>query len=178
MDWYDKLSRYFPEHEMKHPEQIHELLNHHDAYQKMETGEYIATYAEFPKFVFIDYLLVNPNTRGRGLGTKVLDRFKQMGKTIIVEVEPVQADDEDTARRVRFYEKNGFTKAEHIEYIRSDEDGQSFQMDIYYWSEEQVSERTILQQIAAVCTEIHNFKSLKYYGRDIADPDEVLNWVQ
>lgn len=32
--------------------------------------------------------------------------------------------------------------------------------------------------VATVCREIHNFRALKYYGRLVADPDEVLNWVQ
>lgn len=178
MQWYDKLSRYFPEHEMKDQGQMQDLLSHHEAYRIHETDEFVVTYAEFPNFVFIDYLLVHPKTRGQGMGGKVLNHFKAKGKNIILEVEPPDAEDTDTVRRVRFYERNGFHKAEHIEYTRSDEDGTPYTMDVYYWSPNDVSEKTILQQMAVVCREIHNFRALKYYGRLVADPDDVLGWVQ
>lgn len=177
MQWYEKLNDYFPDHEMKHKGQMQDLLTHHEAYWKHETGDYLVTYAEFDNFIFIDYLLVNPNTRGKGTGSKVLEQFKQRGKNIILEIEPPEADDTDTQRRARFYEKNGFRKAEHIEYTRSDEDGTPYTMDVYYWAPSEVSERTILKQMAVVCREIHNFRALKYYGRLVADPDDVLNWL-
>jgi len=178
MDWYDKLSDYFPEHEMKHPGQMTDLLVHHDAYRKFETDDYIVMYAEFPSFIFVDYLLVNPITRGAGVGGQVLNRLKSLGKPIILEVEPPEAEDVDTSRRIRFYERNGFRKAEHIEYTRWDDDGTSRCMDVYYWPSSEVAEKTVLAQMATVCAEIHNFRSLKYYGRAVADPDDVLTWVQ
>lgn len=177
LHWYEKLAGYFPEHEMKHRGQMEELLSHHDAYRKLETKDYLATYAEFPDFIFIDYLLVLPTTRGKGVGSQVLNRFKERGKTVILEVEPPDAEDDDTLRRIHFYEKNGFRKAEHIEYTRSDEDGTPYAMDIYYWPPGEVSEQAILRQMALVCREIHNFRALKYYGRIVADPEDVLNWT-
>jgi ribosomal protein S18 acetylase RimI-like enzyme len=178
VDWYEKLSDYFPEHEMKHPGQMNDLLVHHEAYKKYETEDFLVMYAEYPTFLFVDYLLVNPNTRGSGVGGKVLQHLKKKGKTIILEVEPPEVEDADTSRRIRFYEKNGFRKADHIEYIRSDDDGDEHWMDVYYWPESEVSEKKVLEQMTTVCHEIHNFRSLKYYGRIVADPDDVLNWVQ
>lgn len=177
MHWYEKLAGYFPNHELKDRGQMEALLSHHEAYRKHETSDYIVTYAEFHDFIFIDYLLVFPTTRGKGIGSQVLNLFKQREKTIILEVEPPDAQDHDTLKRVRFYEKNGFRKAEHIEYTRSDEDGTPYTMDIYYWPPEEVSERAILSKMAHVCREIHNFQTLKYYGRIVADPDDVLNWT-
>ncbi|MCL6454706.1 MAG: GNAT family N-acetyltransferase [Alicyclobacillus sp.] len=177
-DWYEKLSNYFPEHEMKHPGQMRDLEQHHEAYRVYHSDDVVVSYAEFPDFVFIDYLLVNPNTRGRGVGSKVLDRFKRKGKPIILEVEPPDTEDRDTVKRIRFYERNGFKRAEHIEYTRSDDDGTSHTMDVYYWPADEVSERKILEQMATVCREIHNFRALKYYGRLVADPDETLAWVE
>lgn len=178
MDWYDKLSTYFPDHEMKPAQQMTELAQHHEAYRIHETEDHVVTYAEFKDFLFIDYLLVNPNTRGKGIGGKLLETFKQKGKPIILEVEPADSDESDTVKRVKFYERHGFKKAEHIEYTRSDDDGTPYTMDIYYWPPEGIQEQTILRNMATVCREIHNFRSLKYYGRLIADPDEVLNWLQ
>ncbi len=177
MDWYKKLTNYFPPHEMKHPEQIKNLLEQTHLYKKRETPEYIATYAEFPTFLFIDYLLVQPNIRAKGVGSKVLSTFKEKGKTILLEVEPPDAENHDTSKRIRFYEKNGFCKAEHIGYSRFDEHGQQHSMDIYYWSPEDVSEQKIMRQMATICEEIHNFESEKYYGRMVADPEEVLDWL-
>lgn len=176
MDWYEKLSEYFPANEMKHPGQMEELLADHPAYKKHETHEYVATYAEFPNFIFIDYLLVNPKIRGKGLGSKALSLFKRKDKTIILEVEPADTDRRETTQRIRFYERNGFQKAEHIVYTRSDEEGDPYEMDVYYWSPGVVSEREILHQMATICRDIHNFKSEKYYGRIVADPDDVLDW--
>lgn len=178
MEWYEKLSEYFPENEMKDEGQMRALLDHHEAYHVYHTDSVVVTYAEFRKFIFIDYLLVNPNTRGKGIGRKVLDDFKQTGKVIFLEVEPPEGEDTDTVRRIEFYERNGFRKAEHIEYTRSDEDGELLTMDIYYWPPDDVSEKTILEQMSTVCREIHNFRALKYYGRLVADPVESLSWVQ
>lgn len=177
MDWYEKLSDYFPEHEMKHAGQMHDLLIHHDAYRKYETEDYLVMYAEFHTFLFVDYLLVNPNSRGGGIGGQVLDRLKRKGKTIILEVEPPESEDGDTTRRIRFYERNGFRRADHIEYTRFDDDGQPRTMDVYYWPGNDVPEETVLEQMATVCREIHNFRALKYYGRLVADPDDVLTWL-
>jgi GNAT superfamily N-acetyltransferase len=178
MDWYNRLSEYFPNHELKPRGQMQDLLTHHEAYKKWESDEVLATYAEFHDFIFIDYLLVNPKTRGKGIGTQVLNQFKNKNKTVILEVEPPEdyGEDSDITRRIRFYERNGFHKADHIEYTRSDDDGMPFSMDLYYWSPNEITEKAILNQMAAVCREIHNFRSLKYYGRVIADPDDVLNW--
>ncbi|WDM02927.1 GNAT family N-acetyltransferase [Alicyclobacillus cycloheptanicus] len=176
MDWYERLANYFPEHEMKHPEQLRELLQHHEAYRKMETQDYVVTYAEFPDFVFIDYLLVNPRTRGKGVGSRLLNHFKARGKTLIVEVEPPDAEDEDTVKRVQFYERNGFVRAERITYTRSDDDGTPYTMDIYYWSPDEVSEQAVLRNMKTICREIHNFRAMKYYGRLLADPEEVFTW--
>lgn len=186
MDWYDKLTEYFPEHELKDKGQMEALLVHHDAYRKRETDEYLVTYAEFPTFIFIDYLIVKPGTRGKGIGGKVLDQFKRQGKMMILEVEPPDAEDADSAKRIRFYERNGFQKADHIEYTRSDEDGAPHTMDIYYYipdaqptarAHTKENEETVLRQMATVCREIHNFRALKYYGRLVADPEDVLNWL-
>jgi len=177
VDWYDKLAHYFPENELKHPEQMKALLDNEDtAYRKSETDAYVVTSAEFKEFIFIDYLLINPNYRSQGIGRRVLDTFKKQNKTIILEVEPPDVEDEDSLRRIKFYEKNGFTRAQHIVYTRSDEDGVANTMDVYFWSPSDISERQIMKQMALICREIHNFKSQRYYGRIVADPADVLKW--
>lgn len=176
MDWYEKLAEQFPVEELKNLAQMEDLLENHSAYKKLDTFDYTVTYAEFPTFIFIDYLLVNPQTRGKGTGSQVLDRFKSKRKTIIVEVEPEDAEDRDTVRRIRFYERNGFKKAERITYTRGNEDGTPLTMDIYYWPEVGVPEQRVIQHMATICREIHNFKAMKHYGRIVADPEKALLW--
>lgn len=176
MDWYNRLNGYFPEHEMKDKGQMSDLIQEKDVYHKKETENFIVLYAEFEDFIFIDYLLVNPKTRGKGIGGKVLDWFKEKDKPIILEVEPVDQTDEDTEKRLLFYYKNGFKKADQIKYERENEEGESYRMNILYWSPERINQTDIMEFMAKACQEIHNFRAKKYYGRLVADPDEVLNW--
>jgi ribosomal protein S18 acetylase RimI-like enzyme len=178
MDWYEKLNDYFPEHEMKDPNQLKDLIEEKDVYHIEETDDYIILYADFPTFLFIDYLLVISNSRGKGMGTKVLDRLKKRGKMILLEAEPSDPDNEDTRRRLAFYEKNGFRKADQIRYVREDDEGRPFSMHILYWSPTEMPQETIMERMEKACEEIHNFRAKKYYGRLLADPDKVLNWKQ
>ncbi|MED1792742.1 GNAT family N-acetyltransferase [Brevibacillus nitrificans] len=176
MQWYERLNEYFPEHEMKDPGQFRALIEDKDVYHKEETEDYLLLYAEFEDFLFIDYLLIHPNTRGKGIGTKVLNKLKEKGKTILLEVEPVDEQDEDTVRRARFYDKNGFVEADRIKYEREDQNGEPYEMIVYYWSPDGVPQKEILENMAKACREIHNFRSHRFYGREVANPDEVLTW--
>lgn len=175
-EWYTRLERYFPEHELKHPEHMQELFDEHVAYRREQTSEFLIIYAEFDDFIFIDYLLVNPKTRGAGIGSKLIDSFKNRGKTLLAEVEPADDNDKDAKKRLRFYEKNGFRKAENIVYTRETDDGLPFSMHIYYWSPSPTSETQILENMEVVCEQIHNFHAKRHYGRIPADPEDVLHW--
>jgi ribosomal protein S18 acetylase RimI-like enzyme len=58
-------------------------------------------------FAFIEHFAVNPELRGLGIGEKTLSLLKtRHNKTILLETEPEV--DEITARRVHFYQRNGF----------------------------------------------------------------------
>lgn len=176
MDWYERLADYFPEHELKHPGQMKELLEQTEEYRIRESKDYLVAYADFSDFIFIDYLLVDPKARGQGIGGKVLEMFKEKGKNIILEVEPIEASDNDTSRRIQFYERHGFKRANHIVYERETESGHLHSMDIYFWAPNPIHEREILQQMETICKDIHNFKSHKYYQRLVANPNDVLRW--
>jgi GNAT superfamily N-acetyltransferase len=176
MNWYEKLNDYFPEQEMKNQQHLKDLLADQDVYHKEETDEYIALYAEFPNFIFIDYLLVTSKSRGKGIGTKVINRFKAKDKLILLEAEPKCAEDEDTGRRLEFYLRNGFKKAENIQYQRKDDDGELFSMHILYWPAKEPSQGAIMEMMGKACQEVHNYRSKEYYGRQVADPAKVLKW--
>lgn len=178
MNWYEKLNNYFPEQEMKKKEHLKDLIEDKDVYHKEETDDYLVLYAEFHDFIFIDYLLVTSNSRSRGLGSRILERFKQKNKMILLEVEPPDDEDVDKDRRLAFYQRNGFRVANHIEYTREDGDGEKFTMDILYWPAGEVSQKVIMERMALACRSIHNYRSRHYYGREIANPEEVLNWTE
>jgi ribosomal protein S18 acetylase RimI-like enzyme len=109
----------------------------------------------------------------------VLNRLKQKGKAILLEVEPIDREDEDTVKRVNFYRKNGFRKADRIQYRREGQGGKTYEMSIYYWSPEgDLPQEAVLEKMAKACEEIHNFRSKRYCGRVAADPDEVLELCQ
>ncbi len=61
MNWYEKLSEYFPAEEMKSKEHMDKLLiEMGDIYHKDEGPHHVMMYAEFDKFVFIDYSTFAP----------------------------------------------------------------------------------------------------------------------
>ena len=176
MDWYEKLNDYFPEHEMKNQQQLQALITENEMYHKEQTEDYIVLYAEFPDFIFLDYLLVISKARGKGIGSKLLDRFKEKGKIMLLEAEPERNEDPDSRRRMSFYLKNGFKKADRIQYQREDDEGQTFIMNILYWPARELSQQKIMDTMIKACREVHNYRSKDYYGRILADPDKALQW--
>ena len=90
MNWYEKLSQYFPIEEMKSKKHIETLLQERsNIYHKNEGPHHVLMYVETDQFIFIDYLFVSKDARGQGLGGKLIDELKQHNKPIILEVEPV-----------------------------------------------------------------------------------------
>ncbi|MFS0724568.1 GNAT family N-acetyltransferase [Paenibacillus sp. 1P07SE] len=179
MNWYNKLNNYFPEHEMKAPEHLQGLIEDKDIYHKDEDEHYLVLYAEFPTFLFIDYLLVTGNVRGKGIGTQLLNRYKAKGKMILLEAEPPDEEDADTCRRMQFYERNGFRHADQIIYEREDGEGNPFEMHILYWYPEEAryTQKQVMEHMAEACREIHNFRAKRYYGKQqVVVPEEVLSW--
>ncbi len=115
MNWYEKLNQYFPVEEMKSKEHMELLLQDKgDIYHKDEGKYHVLMYVELSDFVFIDYLFVSKDARGQGLGHKLIEKLKAKGKPIILEVEPVDYEDTDTEKRLRFYTREGFEHASSI----------------------------------------------------------------
>ncbi|MDE1455942.1 GNAT family N-acetyltransferase, partial [Bacillus paralicheniformis] len=84
------------------------LKEQNDIYHKEEGRHHVLMYAEFDSFIFIDYLFVSKDARGQGLGSKLIEKLKKKNKPILLEVEPVDEDDADTAKRLKFYQKENF----------------------------------------------------------------------
>ena len=80
-----------------------------------ETGKTISFIAswEFPKFLFIEHLAVDPCCRGKGMGSKIMKEFiNNSKKPIILEIEIPK--DEISIKRKKFYEKLGFKELRTI----------------------------------------------------------------
>lgn len=180
MHWYEKLNQYFPIEEMKSKEHMETLLKERpNIYHKDEGPLHVMMYAELDNFIFIDYLFVSKNARGQGLGHKLIDKMKQRGKPIILEVEPVNYDDSDTEKRLHFYKREGFEHATSIGYRRrSLATDEINQMEILYWAPNQESEEMIFEAMKKTYDLIHTYKDKHFYGERYEPVEEVLTFNQ
>jgi predicted GNAT family acetyltransferase len=180
MHWYEKLNKYFPVEEMKSREHMETLLKERsDIYHKDEGPNHVLMYAELDNFVFIDYLFVSSNARGQGLGHKLLEKLKQKGKPIILEVEPVNYEDTDTEKRLRFYKREQFEHANSIGYERrSLATNEKSKMEILYWAPHNESEEMIFEAMKKTYDMIHTYKDQHFYGESYQPVDEVLTFSE
>ncbi|MBO8156279.1 MAG: GNAT family N-acetyltransferase [Bacillaceae bacterium] len=178
MNWYEKLNQYFPVEEMKSKEHMETLLREKgDVYHKDEGKHHVLMYAEFDTFIFIDYVYVSKDARGQGIGQKLMEKLKSRGKPIILEVEPVDYEDSDTEKRLRFYQREGFKHAQSIGYKRrSLATNEVNQMEILYWSPEDESEEAIFEKMKKLYENIHTYKDEEIYGQSFQPTEEVLTF--
>ncbi|WP_047982382.1 GNAT family N-acetyltransferase [Ornithinibacillus contaminans] len=178
MDWYEKLSKYFPVEEMKSKEHMELLLKEKgDVYHKDEGPHHVLMYAEFDTFIFIDYVWVSAKSRGQGIGHKLMEKLKTRNKPIILEVEPVDYEDSDSAKRLHFYKREGFNHAQAIGYNRrSLATNKENPMEILYWSPANESEEMIFEQMHKMYESIHTYKDEEVYGQAYQPAEEVLTF--
>ncbi|MCD8500356.1 MAG: GNAT family N-acetyltransferase [Bacillaceae bacterium] len=178
MNWYEKLNQYFPIEEMKSQQHIELLLKEKgDIYHKDEGPNHVLMYVETEDFVFIDYLFVSKNARGQGLGKQLLTKLKAKQKPMILEVEPVNYEDTDTEKRLKFYDREGFQHASSIGYRRrSLATNEVNKMEIMYWSPSGESEESIFEKMKHTYETIHTYKDKQLYGESYESVDEVLTF--
>lgn len=180
MNWYEKLNQYFPVEEMKSREHMETLLKEHPGiYHKDEDKHHVLMYAELDYFIFIDYLYVSKESRGQGLGNKLIEKLKEKGKPIILEVEPVNYEDSDTEKRLRFYKRQGFEHASSIGYRRRSLATKEINaMEILYWAPENESEEIIFDAMQKTYNLIHTFRDIHLYGEAYQPVEEVLTFKE
>ncbi|GLO65657.1 GNAT family N-acetyltransferase [Oceanobacillus kimchii] len=178
MNWYEKLNDYFPVEEMKSKKHMELLLEEKgDVYFKDESPQHVMMYAEFNTFIFIDYVWVSAQTRGQGVGHKLIDKLKNKRKPIILEVEPVDYEDSDSEKRLHFYHREGFKHAQSIGYNRrSLATNEETPMEILYWSPNDDSEEVIYGQMKQMYEDIHTYKDKEIYGKEYQSSEEVLSY--
>ncbi|GGP16509.1 GNAT family N-acetyltransferase [Oceanobacillus neutriphilus] len=176
MDWFQRLNEYFPVEEMKAKEQIEALLKDKpNNYYKDESDLHIMMYAEFEEFVFVDFLWVSEKARGKGIGKKLIQQLKDKQKTIILEVEPVDENNADTEKRLRFYFREGFRISEAISYqFQALVSHSETELDIMYWDEQVKTDEQLLDSMVTIYEEIHSYKQKQIYGYEPKPTGEVL----
>lgn len=176
MNWYEKLNKYFPIEEMKSKEHMEMLLQEKgDMYHKDEGSYHVLMYAEFDTFIFIDYVWVSSQSRGQGIGHKLMEKLKKQNKPIILEVEPVDYTDSDSEKRLHFYHREAFSHARSIGYNRrSLATNEETPMEILYWSPDEAPEDTIYQEMKRMYESIHTYKDKQVYGKSYQPVEEVL----
>lgn len=178
MHWYEKLNQYFPVEEMKSQVHMETLLKERsDIYHKDEGKYHVLMYVELENFVFIDYLFVSKESRGQGIGHKLIEKLKAKEKPIILEVEPVNYNDSDTEKRLHFYKREGFKHANSIGYRRrSLATNEVNPMEILYWSPHNENEEMVYQAMKKTYELIHTYKDEQIYGESYQPVDEVLTY--
>ncbi|MDT0631869.1 GNAT family N-acetyltransferase [Rubrivirga sp. S365] len=180
MSWYDKLNEYFPVEEMKSKQHVEALLaERSDVYRIDQGPNHVLLYVEGTDFTFVDYLLVTAGARGQGLGRTLLDRLKAIGKPILLEVEPASYEDTDTVKRHRFYEREGFRRAESFTYRRrSLATGEENDLEILYWSPDpSTSDADVYDHMRAIYEHVHTWRDREFYGESYQPADEVLRFA-
>ena len=77
----------------------------------------VMTYWIFEGYVYVEHFAVDPNQRGKSIGSKMLGHlFETVSPNVLIEVEMPGLPETD--RRIAFYERNGFRKREEIKYIQ------------------------------------------------------------
>jgi len=105
----------FPPEERREFDQLKLLVQEEDHYinQILINKNKIAglcIFWVFNEFVFIEHLAVKPELRGIGIGEGTLSALREKFKILILETElPVN---EISKRRIKFYERNGFSLLE------------------------------------------------------------------
>lgn len=144
----------------------------------MEGLDYLVVYFEQQEYIFIDYILVSGNSRGKGVGTVVLNELKSKGKAIVLEVEPISEIDPDSEKRIRFYQRHGFLIVDNIGYERVHlVTNELNKMDIHSWSPQCVTEQWVLDCMKEIYSEVHAYKVKEIFGRDPQPASEVL-WLK
>ena len=78
----------------------------------VENGQLVAMTSSVttPKLHFLLFFAIAPHLRGKGYGSQILQQLQRTHKTLILNVEPLEADAPNLAQRQRrfaFYQRNG-----------------------------------------------------------------------
>ncbi len=177
MNWYEKLTSYFPDEEMKTKEHMDILFTEQPGYKKDESDDHLLIYLENEDFLFIDYILITGKKRGAGIGSNLIRSLKEKEKPIILEVDPPEPSDPDTINRIRFYNRHDFSQARSIDYRRRHPITKKPNiMDVLCWSPSTVNDQWIFTKMGIIYEQVHAYKAEELYGVPIQRTHEVLSF--
>ena len=105
----------FPEIERRTLEEQEEILTDKNfkmtCYVEDEVLISIVFYWKISSYTFLEHFAVNSQLRGQSFGSKILQKFINDKKNIVLEIEPIV--DEITQKRLKFYKKFGFVVNSH-----------------------------------------------------------------
>ncbi|MCD7935389.1 MAG: GNAT family N-acetyltransferase [Tannerellaceae bacterium] len=121
--WYEPFREIytgsFPLHEQRTEEQQQKAFNdpHYFLEITVQNEQVLSfiSYWEFPSYIYIEHLAVNPDCRGRQIGSRLLEDFTGAhSKTVLLEIDPLTTD--IACKRLVFYDRNGFHKNEYAHF--------------------------------------------------------------
>ena len=105
----------FPEIERRTLEEQEEILTDKNfkmtCYVEDDVLISIVFYWKISSYTFLEHFAVNSELRGQSFGSKILQKFINDKKNIVLEIEPIV--DEITQKRLKFYKKFGFVVNSH-----------------------------------------------------------------
>lgn len=118
--FYQILSNNFPTKEIKEYNYMKDTF-HAGLYQVLTLKDNdqivgIMSFYQHDDFRFIDYFAIDGSLKGKGMGSKMLQYFINLDdKMVILEVE--HPEDEQSKRRITFYQRNGLYLNDQFEYF-------------------------------------------------------------
>ncbi|OUP78319.1 GNAT family N-acetyltransferase [Erysipelatoclostridium sp. An173] len=118
--FYQILSNNFPTKEIKEYNYMKDTF-HAGLYQVLTLKDNdqivgIMSFYQHDDFRFIDYFAIDGSLKGKGMGSKMLQYFINLDdKMVILEVE--HPEDEQSKRRIAFYQRNGLYLNNQFEYF-------------------------------------------------------------
>lgn len=177
--FYQIYCEVFPENERKSYEKIYDLISG-------ETYQLVCAYDDtssnhrpvgyvcllIGQYIWLDYLFINPQFQGRGYGGHIIDAlleaFQLKAGGIFLEVEKINALDENTQRRVDFYLRLG-AFATTLDYQLPTCNG-GLPMDLFYFplTVAMPSMQACLNAIQIAFEVIHS---------DLKSTSSLLKWI-
>lgn len=100
----------FPENERRDLESHKQIMNnplyHLVPLKNQDRIIGFIAYWDLDDFVFIEHLAIKRGLRGKGYGSKTINKMTSLFPKIILEVE--EPETEEARKRIRFYQKHGF----------------------------------------------------------------------
>lgn len=91
---------------------------YNDGDEKSQDFVGFLTYWKFQGYIYIEHLAVDPERRGKRIGSSLLKHlFDIAGENVLVEVEQ-PGSSQEADKRIKFYEQNGFKLREDINYVQ------------------------------------------------------------